>query len=156
MIHLNFENFLLRQIKFLTKFCIQKIDLLKKLKKKREISDQNCNISSAFIQGQVFYVIFLCDLYVILLKFRAPTSRPVLLAIGKSPSKLAKFFVSMLEPITVNKYTIKDSFCFAEKLSNYDSNLIMARFDVESSFTNIFPQEAVHLCANILFQGKMV
>ena len=101
-------------------------------------------------------MIFLCDLYVILLKFGAPTSRPILLAIGKSPSKLAKCFVSMLEPITVNKYTIKDSFCFTEKLSNYDSNLIMARFDVESSFTNIFPQEAVHLCANILFQGKMV
>lgn len=30
---------------------------------------------------------------------------------------------SMLEPMTVNKHTIKDSFSFAEKVSNFHSNL---------------------------------
>lgn len=34
--------------------------------------------------------------------------RHILSAVGTSTYKLAKFFVPILEPMTVNKYTIKD------------------------------------------------
>lgn len=54
----------------------------------------------------------------------------------------------MLKPVT-NKYTIKDSFSFAEEFLNYDANLIMASFDVESLYENIPPQEYTDLCADI-------
>ena len=63
--------------------------------------------------------------------------RPILSDIGTPKYKLAKFFVPLLAPLTSNEYTIKNSFSFAEELLSFDSNLVMASFDVESLFTNI-------------------
>lgn len=60
----------------------------------------------------------------------------------------------MLKPITTNKYTIKDSFSFAEEFLNYDANLIMTSFDVESLYGNIPPHENTDFCADILCQFK--
>ena len=59
--------------------------------------------------------------------------------------KLPKFLVPMLEPLTTNEYTIKDSFTFAE-LQSFDSKLVMASFDIESLFTNTLLQETINLC----------
>ena len=44
-----------------------------------------------------------------------PPFRPILSAIGTPTYALAKFLVPMLEPLTTNEYTVKDSFTFAEK-----------------------------------------
>ena len=41
-----------------------------------------------------------------------------------------------------------------EELPNYESNLVMASFDVESLLTNITLQETINLCADILFNDK--
>ena len=60
----------------------------------------------------------------------------------------------MLAPLTSNEYTIKDSFSFAEELLSFDSNLVMARFDVESLFTNIPLKETIDLCVDILFYDR--
>ena len=38
----------------------------------------------------------------------------------------------MLELLTDNKYTIQDSFTFAEELQSFKSKLVMASFDTES------------------------
>ena len=46
-------------------------------------------------------------------------------------SDSSKFFVPLLTNLTLNEYTIKDSFSFAEELLNYESNLILASFYVE-------------------------
>ena len=59
-----------------------------------------------------------------------PSFRPNLSAIGTPTYKLAKFLVPMLEPLTTNEYTIKDSFTFAEKLQSFDSKLVMVSFDI--------------------------
>ena len=56
--------------------------------------------------------------------------------------------------MTLNEYTIKDSFLLAEELLNYDSNLVMTRFDVEPLFTNIPLQETIDLCVKLLFNDK--
>lgn len=57
----------------------------------------------------------------------------------------------MLEPTTVNEYTIKDSFYFAEKLLFYDPNLVIASFNVELLFKNIPLQETI---VDIVFQAN--
>ena len=44
---------------------------------------------------------------------------------------MSKFLVPILERITVNKYSIADSFSFAEELLNSDPNLVVTSFDVE-------------------------
>ena len=75
--------------------------------------------------------------------------------IGTPTYKLSKLFLPLLPSLTLNEYTTKDSFPFAEELSNYDSNLVMATFDdVESLFTNIPLQETIDLCAELLFKGN--
>ena len=83
-----------------------------------------------------------------------PSFRPILSAIGTPTCKLAKFLVPILEPLTTNEYTIKDSFIFAEELQSFDSKLVMASFDIESLFTNIPLQETIDLCVENLFQDR--
>ena len=87
-------------------------------------------------------------------KDSVPPFRPILSAIGTTTCKVSKYFVPLLTPLTLNEYTIKDSFSFAEELLNYESNLIMASFDVESLFTNIPLQETIDLCVELLFNDK--
>ena len=60
-----------------------------------------------------------------------PSFRPIWSAIGTPTYKLAKFLVLILEPLTTNEYTIKNSFTFAEELQSFDSKLVMASFDLE-------------------------
>ena len=88
------------------------------------------------------------------IKDNVPSFRLILSAIGTPSYKLSKFFVPLLVPLTLNEYTIKDLFLFAEKLLNYNSNLVMASFDVESLFTNISLQETIDLCADLLFNDN--
>ena len=83
-----------------------------------------------------------------------PSFRPILSAIGTPTYKLAKFLVPILEPLTTNECTIKDSFTFAEELQSFDSKLVMTSFDVESLFTKISLQETIDLCVENLFQDR--
>ena len=87
-------------------------------------------------------------------KDNVPPFRPILSDNGTPTYKLAKFFVPLLAPLTSNEYTIKDSFSFAEELLSFDSNLVMASFDVESLFTNIPLKETIDLCVDILFYDR--
>ena len=80
-----------------------------------------------------------------------PSFRPILSAIGTPTYKLAKFLVSMLEPLTTNEYTIKDP---AEELQSLDSKLVMASFDIESLFTKIPLQETIDLCVENYFKDR--
>ena len=83
-----------------------------------------------------------------------PSFRPILSAINTPTYKLAKFLAPMLEPLTTNEYTIKDSFTFAEELQSFDSKLVVASFGTRSLFTDITLQETIDLCAENLFKDK--
>ena len=48
-----------------------------------------------------------------------PTFRPIFSAIGTPTYKLVKFLVPILEHLTTNEYTIKESFTFAEELKSF-------------------------------------
>ena len=52
-----------------------------------------------------------------------PSFRLILSAISIPTDKLAKFLVPMLEPLTTNEYTIKDSLPYAEELQSFGSKL---------------------------------
>ena len=60
----------------------------------------------------------------------------------------------MPETLTINEYTITDSFIFAEEPQSFDSKLVIASFDIESLFTNISLQETIDLCIENLFKDK--
>ena len=66
-----------------------------------------------------------------------PPFRPFLSAIWTSAYSVAKFLVPILKEYTVNEYTIKDSFTFAEEIADQNAEHYMVYFDVEALFTNI-------------------
>ena len=83
-----------------------------------------------------------------------PPFRPILSAIRTCTYSLAKFFVPILKEYTINEYTIKDSFTFAEEVTEQDAELFMVSFDVESLFTNIPLDETINICVNRLYNQK--
>ena len=73
----------------------------------------------------------------------------------KTPSyNIAKYLVPILEPITTNKFTIKNSFEFAKEVIEQDSGLYMASLDVESLFTNIPLEETINISCDSLFSNE--
>ena len=60
-----------------------------------------------------------------------------------------------MSPLTVDDYTVKDSFTFAKEAINFDHNLFMASLDVESLFTNFPVAEAIKNAADYLFSSNM-
>ena len=64
--------------------------------------------------------------------------------------------VPILEPITANEFTIKNSFEFAKEITEQDSGFFMARLDVESLFTNtnIPLEETINISYDSVFGNK--
>ena len=125
--------------------------MFKKLKKRKIISENKyADLYPVGSRG----ILYGCAKIHKLFKDGVPSFRPTLSTIGTPIYKLSKFIVPLLTPLTLNEYTIKDSFSFAEELSNYDSNLVMDSLDVESLFTNIPLQETIDFCVDLLFTDK--
>ena len=57
------------------------------------------------------------------------------------------------KPLSVNRYTISDTFCFAEEIQNLviDQIYILASRDVTSPFTDVPPQETIETIAEKAF-----
>ena len=112
------------------------IDVLKKLTSKKVISEKKYeNLHPVGSSPAILYGRAKIHKPV---KDDIPSFRPILSALGTPTYKLSKFFVPLLTPLSLNEYTIKDSFSF----------------DVESLFTNIPLQETVDLCVKLLFNDK--
>ena len=81
--------------------------------------------------------------------------RPILSAIGTYNYDLAKFCVPLLDHLTRNEYTIKDSFEFASEVSNLNlDNFVLASLDIESLFTNIPLDETIDIIGESLFKDS--
>ena len=57
----------------------------------------------------------------------------------------------MLSSIMFNKFTVKDSFAFAEEIEHQDHKLFMSSLDFDSLFTNIPLKETINICTNLLY-----
>ena len=78
----------------------------------------------------------------------------ILSALQTPTYKLAKYLVPILEPLTTNKYTVKDSFNFATEIAEQDSTNCMGRLDIDSLFINILLEETIEICTNNLFKNN--
>ena len=83
-----------------------------------------------------------------------PKFRPIISMIATPTHKLSQFLVPIIEPITTNEYTVKDSFSFAKEVVDFDSNLYMSSLDVTSLFTNIPLKETTDIICDELFKDK--
>ena len=55
---------------------------------------------------------------------------------------MGKFFVPLLKPFTSNNYRVKDSFDFANDITQQSSKLFMVSLDADSVSTNVPLDEA--------------
>ena len=83
-----------------------------------------------------------------------PSFRPILDAINTPSYNFGKFILPILSPLTINEYTVKDSFVFAKEITKTDCKYIVASLDVESLFTNIPLRKTIESCVNDLFFDK--
>ena len=72
-------------------------------------------------------------------------------AIGTPTYEIAKFLVSMLSSLTINEFTVKDSFSFAKEIVEQDSNFYMGSLDMDSLFTNILLEETINICTESIY-----
>ena len=66
-----------------------------------------------------------------------PKFCPILSVIGVPTYKLAKNLVSILSPLTVNEFSVHDSFSFVGEVSSFFPDNFIASLDVKSLYTNI-------------------
>ena len=83
-----------------------------------------------------------------------PPFRPIISAIKTPTYNLATFLVPLLQPITTNMYTVKNSFEFSKEIADQYLGLFIGSLDVESLFTNIPLVENVSVCCDSLFSNN--
>ena len=83
-----------------------------------------------------------------------PPFRPILSVLQTPTYKLAKYLVSILEPLTNNKYAVKDSLNFATEIVKQDSSSSMGSLDIDSLFTSIPLKEIIEICTNHFFKNS--
>ena len=62
----------------------------------------------------------------------------------------------ILEPLTNNKYTVKDSFNFATEIVEQDSSNFMGGLDIDLFFTNIPLEKTIEICTNSFFKNSAI
>ena len=84
--------------------------------------------------------------------------RPILSAIGTFNYNCAKFLVPLLNPLTHNDFTVKNSIEFAKELNTFrfTDSIYLASFDVKSLFTNIPLDETIDICVTECERLKLV
>ena len=128
------------------------LNFSKALKKKKEVSDKVYN--ELYPTGSKSGILYgLCEIHESIVDV-VPPFRPILSAIETPTYKLAKFHVPLLEPATYIHYTIKDSLALCEERKQFNTNLIMACFEIGSLFTNISLQDTIGLCIQKPFEDK--
>ena len=77
-----------------------------------------------------------------------PPFTPILSGLQTPTYKLAKYSAPILEPLTNNKHTVKDSFNFATDIVEQDISNFMGSLDIDSIFTNILLEETIKIYLN--------
>ena len=65
--------------------------------------------------------------------------------------KIAKFLVPILICLTINEFTVKDSFSFAKEIVEQGSNFYLGSLDVDSLFTNISREKTINICTESIY-----
>ena len=67
---------------------------------------------------------------------------------------LAKFLIPLIEPITKNSFTVKNSFEFSKEICKQNPEYFMASLDSESLFINIPLEETIKICCESLYKNQ--
>ena len=92
---------------------------------------------------------------------RIPPLRPIIDTIGSTHYGIGKFISQLLNPLTKNEYSLKDSFEAAEKIKGipqnlYDEGYKLISFDVVSLFTNVPLRKTVNVILDRIYKDKVI
>ena len=90
-----------------------------------------------------------------------PPFRPIIDTTGTAYQPVAKFLTNLLNPLTTNEFSIKDTFDAASHINNLPSKLFddgykFVSFDVKSLFTNVPLKKTVNIILNRIYKSKLV
>ena len=139
-----------KHLNFLINIEKQITDLLRQLHPSQVISDTEYKKLKP--RGSRFGILYgLCKIPKNLID-NCPAFPPILSAIKTPSYNIAKHLVPILEPITTDQFTIRNSFEFAKEVIEQDYGLFMASLDVESLFTNIPLEETKNISCDSLLR----
>lgn len=92
---------------------------------------------------------------------RIPPLRPIVDTIGSTHYGVGKFITRLLNPLTLNDYSLKDSFDAAARIgaipdSLYDEGYTMVSFDVKSLFTNVPLQKTIDVILDRVYNQQRI
>ena len=80
-----------------------------------------------------------------------PPFRPILSAIETLTYKMVTFLVPLLSCLTINKFTVKDSFSFPKEIVEQDSSFYMGSLDVDSLFTDVPLEKTINILVESIY-----
>ena len=92
---------------------------------------------------------------------RIPPLRPIVDTIGSTHYGIGKFITKLLNPLTLNDYSLKDSFEAAARIGTipdrlYDEGYTMVSFDVKSLFTNVPLQKTIDVILDRVYNQQLI
>ena len=92
---------------------------------------------------------------------RIPPLRPIVDTIGSTHYGVGKFISTLLHPLTLNQYHLKDSFEAAEKINAIPGHLFeegyqFVSFDVKSLFTNVPLEKTINIILDRIYKDKVI
>ena len=92
---------------------------------------------------------------------RLPKFRPIIDTTGTTHYSVGKYISELLQPLTQNEFTLKDSFDAASRIKLIPSELFdqgykFVSFDVESLFTNVPLQRTLEIIVDRIYNKKLI
>ena len=92
---------------------------------------------------------------------RIPPFRPIVDTTNTPYSGIGSFLKKLLYPLTLNEYSMKDSFQTVEELGKIDYSLLqkgykLVSFDVVSIFTNVPLKRTINIIVNRIYNDKLI
>ena len=90
-----------------------------------------------------------------------PKFRPIIDTTGTTHYAVGKYLTNLLNPLTLNSYTLKDSFDAAERIRQIPNELfhngyVFISFDVTSLFTNVPLKRIIDIIVNRVYNKKLI
>ena len=92
---------------------------------------------------------------------KIPPLRPIVDTIGSTHYGVGKFITRLLNPLTLNDYSLKDSFDAAARIAAipdglYDEGYTMVSFDVKILFTNVPLQKTIDVILDRVYNQQRI
>ena len=92
---------------------------------------------------------------------KLPKFRPIIDTTGTAFSHVGRFLSTLLQPLTLNEFTLKDTFDAATRINSIPKQLLndgykLISFDVVSLFTNVPLDYTVNIILDRIFKNSLI